>query len=204
MKNCKSAQVKIGITGGIGSGKTMIADFIRTMGYPVYDADTQSKTLCNTSRVLREKLIENFGDDIYTSENELNKVAFSAIIFNNPEKLKQANAIIHPEVTDNFLAWCGCQTAEMVFVESAILLQSPLAQVIDKTIAVLAPEALRVQRVVERAGVKPEEVIARIQHQLSDEALRKKAHFIVENDGSQAVIPQVELILSSIYTKRLS
>lgn len=187
--------LKVGITGGIGSGKSIVSNLLKTMGYPVYNSDYEAKRLCNSIDTLKLKLKQAFGNDLYT-DGILNKTVFASIIFGNATKLKQANEIIHPFVTHDFLQWTKRQHASLVFIESALLLESNVSQYIDKTICISAPEDIRIQRVIERDITKKELVLARIKNQLPETKRLQKADYIIYNDDIQAIIPQLEKVLT--------
>jgi dephospho-CoA kinase len=187
--------LKVGLTGGIGSGKSMVSDLLKIMGYPVYNSDYEAKRLCIDSESLKSKLQQAFGNSLY-NEGMLNKIAFAAIIFANPIKLKEANEIIHPFVTNDFLEWAKKQPATLVFIESAILLESEVQQHLDKTITVSASEEIRIERVIKRDNIEQKLVVARIKNQLSETERLQKADYIIYNDHKQALIPQLEKVLS--------
>ncbi|MDR1679036.1 MAG: dephospho-CoA kinase [Prevotellaceae bacterium] len=184
----------VGITGGIGSGKTTLCKLIQIMGYPVFFADDESKLLIDNDLILKKKLIDAFGSEIYADNGKLNRSVFAAIIFENKNSLQLANSIIHPAVIEVFDRWRKMQTTEMVFVESAILFESVLQHTADKTIAVSAPEEIRIRRVIKRERVKREVVEARIRNQMIDEIRNAQADYIVLNDDKNLVIPQMEKI----------
>ena len=188
----------IGITGGIGSGKTIVCEVIKCMGYPVYNSDLVSKELCNNHTPLKEALIASFTKDIYT-ETGLNKKVFADIIFNNPDELKKANAIIHPYVAQDFLKWASEKTSILAFLESAILFESGFNHLVDKTVLVYAPVELRIQRAINRDGEEQHNsILERIEQQSSEDLIQKQANFIIYNDENQLVIPQIHSILNSI------
>ena len=145
--------IKIGITGGIGSGKSVVASLLALSGVPVYIADEESKWLTNNSPVIREKLTALFGPEIYTNEG-LNKKLLASHIFNNPEQLQQVNQIIHPEVNRHFSAWVERQTSPLCAIESAILFESGFYKVVDISLMVYAPRELRIERAL---GTQPRE-----------------------------------------------
>ena len=130
--------IKIGITGGIGSGKSVVAALLELSGIPVYIADTESKLLTATSPVIREKLVALFGEELYTADS-LNKRQLASHIFGNPERLGQVNAIIHPEVNRHFLAWVERLNTPVCAIESAILFESGFNRIVDTTLMVYAP-----------------------------------------------------------------
>lgn len=188
---------KIGITGGIGSGKSVVASLLEIHGIPVYIADEESKLLTATSPVIREKLIALFGTDLYTSDG-LNKKQLASFIFSNPDSLKQVNAIIHPEVNRHFLAWTERQTRQFCALESAILFESGFNNAVDISLMVYAPLEIRLQRALKRDGVAREEIERRIQSQLPDETKKERSDYIIYNDGTQALIPQIAKFIAYI------
>ena len=171
--------IKIGITGGIGSGKSVVASLLALSGIPVYIADEESKWLTNNSPVIREKLTALFGPEIYTNEG-LNKKLLASHIFNNPEQLQQVNQIIHPEVNRHFSAWVERQTSPLCAIESAILFESGFYKVVDISLMVYAPR---------------EEIERRINSQMSDEEKKDRSDYVIYNDNRQALIPQVGKLL---------
>ena len=154
--------IKIGITGGIGSGKSMVAALLEVWGIPVYIADTESKHLTATSPVIREKLITLFGKELYTADG-LDKRRLASHIFGNPERLGQVNAIIHPEVNRHFFAWVERLNTPVCAIESAILFESGFNRIVDTTLMVYAPMEIRIGRILERDSVSREEIIRRIE-----------------------------------------
>lgn len=187
--------LKIGITGGIGSGKSIVSNLLTNMGYPVYNSDFEAKRLCNESEILKSELQNAFGKEIY-KDGVLNKTLFASIIFEDTIKLTLANKLIHPVVRKDFLQWTENQKSYLLFIESAILFNSELLHHIDKSITITAPEELRIKRVMDRDGIEKDLVLARIKNQPSEEELLKKTDYIIYNDDKQAIIPQVEKILS--------
>ena len=176
--------IKIGITGGIGSGKSVVCNILRLHNIAVYDADKESKHLTNTSKTIRNKLINHFGSAIYT-DNELNRKLLGEIIFNNEDNLKIANSIIHPEVANSFIKWCQHHSSSsIVAIESAILIEAGFKKYIDKLITVSAPEALRINRVINRDNTRVESVKARINSQISEEERIRLSDYIIFNDNS--------------------
>ena len=173
--------IKIGITGGIGSGKSVVASLLALSGVPVYIADEESKWLTNNSPVIREKLTALFGPEIYTNEG-LNKKLLASHIFNNPKQLQQVNQIIHPEVNRHFSAWVERQTSPLCAIESASLM-------------VYAPRELRIERALGRDSASREEIERRINSQMSDEEKKDRSDYVIYNDNRQALIPQVGKLL---------
>ncbi|MCI7286305.1 MAG: dephospho-CoA kinase [Parabacteroides sp.] len=190
--------IKIGITGGIGSGKSVVAQLLSVHRIPVYIADDESKKLTNTSPVIRERLIHLFGPDIYTPEG-LNKPALAKAIFGNKDLLLQVNQIIHPEVNKHFLTWSEHQQQHGCAIESAILFESGFNQIVDVSLMVYAPLEIRIQRALQRDHSTEEALRKRIESQVSDEDKKLWADYIITNDGKQPLLPQVEKFLSQIF-----
>lgn len=191
--------IKIGITGGIGSGKSVVAQLLSVYGIPVYIADDESKKLTNTSPLIREQLTHLFGPDIYNA-NGLNKTMLAKAIFGNKDLLQQVNHIIHPEVNRHFLAWCEQKnTYQCCAIESAILFESGFNKIVDVSLLVYAPFEIRIQRALQRDHSSEEALRKRIESQISDEEKRSWVDYTITNDGKQALIPQVEKFLDQLY-----
>ena len=193
--------IKIGITGGIGSGKSVVAALLELSGIPVYIADTESKLLTATSPVIREKLVALFGEELYTADS-LNKRQVASHIFGNPVRLGQVNAIIHPEVNRHFLAWVERLNTPVCAIESAILFESGFNRIVDTTLMVYAPMEIRIGRILERDSVSREEIIRRIESQLPDEVKKEKSDYVIFNDGEQALLPQITAFLAGLTIKK--
>ncbi len=189
--------LKIGIAGGIGSGKSVVANILQQMGFPVYDSDSRAKALTQTNADIRQQLTAMFGDNLF-KDNILDKKALSQLIFSSDKNLKAVNAIIHPVVVGDFATWTTRQNAAAVFLESAILMESGLYQKMDKIILVTAPEKLRIDRVMKRSQLSEKEIQQRMQMQKTEEALAEKADFVILNDEKHLLIPQVRSILQKL------
>jgi dephospho-CoA kinase len=186
--------IKLGLTGGIGSGKSVVASLFEIAGVPIYIADTESKRLTNTSPAIRTKLTGLFGEDLYVN-GELNKKRLASLIFNDKDNLNRVNAIIHPEVNRDFLQWASRQQVPVCAIETAILFESGFDKHVDLSVMVYAPLEVRIERAVLRDKASYEEIIRRIRNQLPDEIKKERADFIIYNDGKQALIPQVAKLL---------
>lgn len=182
--------IKIGITGGIGSGKSVVASLLALYGVPVYIADEESKWLTNTSPVIREGLIALLGREIYTDQG-LDKKSLASRIFSDPELLKRVNSIIHPEVDRHFSAWVERQTTPLCAIESAILYESGFYKAVDASLMVYAPKELRIERALSRDTVSRKEIERRINNQMPDEEKKERSDYVIYNDGKRALIPQV-------------
>ena len=187
----------IGITGGIGSGKSIVASVMDLYGIPVYIADQESKRLINESPVIRERLTALCGSSIYTGKG-LDKRALASLIFGDPELLRQVNGIIHPEVNRDFLAWAGRQSAPLCAIESAILFESGFDRIVDIRLMVYAPREIRIERAAGRDKASREEIERRIDSQLPDEVKKERSDYIIYNDGRRALIPQVREFIRQI------
>jgi dephospho-CoA kinase len=182
--------LKIGLTGGIGSGKTTVAKVFETLGIPVYYADDAAKRLLNTNQELKEKVIHHFGDGAYMN-GELNRKYLADIVFNNKEKLDLLNSLTHPITIQDAEEWMNLQTAPYAIKEAALLFESGAAEKLDYIIGVYAPQHIRVKRVMDRDHLSTEEVVKRISRQIDEEMKMKLCNFVITNNGQQLVLPQV-------------
>lgn len=191
---------KIGLTGGIGSGKSTVARIFLALGIPVYFSDDRSKTLLDSHPVLQKELKAAFGKSIY-QKDLIDRAAFAALIFSDPIKLEQANAIIHPFVRKDFQIWVAAQATSYVINEAAILFETGRYASLDATILVTAPESLRIKRVAFRDNQTDSAIRNRMQNQWSDSKKTPLADFIIENDEKTGVIRQVLTIDQKIRSK---
>ena len=186
--------IKIGITGGLGSGKSVVSSLLAIAGIPVYIADDESKYLTDTSPEIRKKLKAMFGDDIYL-DDKLDSKRLASLIFADAELLKKVNNIIHPIVRKGFQRWASEQTTKCCAIESAILYESGFDNEVDIVMMVYAPVELRLSRAMKRDGVTEADIMKRMNRQMPDALKRKQADFVIINDDVQALIPQVEQFL---------
>ena len=187
--------IKIGITGGIGSGKSVVSELMRIMNIPVYNADDASKNILETNLPIQEKLKKLLGENVF-SDGKLNKTLMASMIFNNPTLLSGVNEIIHPAVFSDFEQWTLRQKSNIVACESAIIFESGMNSLLDYIITVSAPEKIRIERTMQRDNATEEQVMNRIKNQLTDEERAELSDFVLVNDGRRAVIPQLREILS--------
>jgi dephospho-CoA kinase len=188
----------IGLTGGIGSGKSMVARLLETLGFPVYDSDREAKRITATSPAVRKSLSERFGPEIYEKET-LNKILLSHLLFNNENNLKFANSVIHPEVMNDFLQWqARNQNYSLTVIESAILFESGFDKSVDIRINVSAPLDTRIKRVQQRDAATQESIRARIRNQMTEDERNRKSDYIIINDDYRAILPQVENIVRKL------
>lgn len=198
--------IVFGITGGIGSGKSVVSRLAEMMGILVYYADDESKQLLNSSQALKDALCEAFGSKLYIN-GQIDKKLFASIIFTDSKKLQQANEIIHPFVKNHFLSWIEEQRQagkKIVAAEAAILYESGFNKFVDKVILVCAPVELRIQRAVARDKAYEAEITARIKHQKSDNEKIELADYIVTNDNKASLISQVRQIFDPILQENRS
>ncbi len=192
--------IKLGVTGGIGSGKSVVCDVLRLHNIPIFDADREAKKLNDTSPVIREKLINNFGPDLYRN-NRLDRKKLAHLIFNNEENLRKTNAIIHPELAKHFNKWVNQREHHaVVAIDAAVLYEAGFQSLLDKTILVMAPREIRIERAAKRDRLSQEQITARANSQMNDEEKVKLADFIIRNDGRHSLLEQVAQILQDIST----
>lgn len=187
----------IGITGGIGSGKSTIAKVFMSMGYPVYNSDLRAKQLLETDYELIQAIQEHFGEDSYHS-GRLDRRKMASVVFSNPEKLTQLNSLVHPAVEKDFVNWVKSKNTPFILKEAAILFETGSYKSLDQTILVTAPVETRIKRVMKRDLVSKQEVEARMNNQWSEEEKLNLAHFVIDNSGTKLVIPQILSIISDI------
>ena len=187
----------VGLTGGIGSGKSTVAKMFAELGIPIYDADSEAKGLMNRSKVIRRKLIALFGEKAYLKSG-LNRPYLAERIFNDEALLKEMNAIVHPKVASHFKRWIKRQDSAYVIREAAILFESGTYKDCDFIITVSAPKEERIKRVVLRDKSTAERVKAIMKNQWTDDKRRAMSDFIIENTDLQKTRRQVEKIHSEI------
>ncbi|EMQ94216.1 MAG: dephospho-CoA kinase [Xanthomarina sp.] len=187
----------VGLTGGIGSGKTTVAKQFQALGIPVYIADDEAKKLMNRSKIIKRKLKALFGDEAY-KDNTLNRPFLADKIFNNAENLKKMNAVVHPKVASHFKNWLKKQIAPYVLKESAILFENGAYKDCDLIITVTAPLELRKKRLLKRDNTTLEKIQAIINNQWSDESKISKSHFVITNKDLEETKQQVQLTHNKI------
>jgi len=191
---------QIGITGGIGSGKTTVANFFKEFGIPVYIADEEAKKLMHRSPI-KEELLELFGEKAYDSDNKLNRTYIASQVFNNKALLDKLNAIVHPRVAQDYKAWVEKQHSAYVLYEAAILFETGKHKQFDYNILVTAPKQERISRLLQRDDTTEEEIKARMENQWSDQQKEKFADWIVENVDlarTKEQITQLHAIISNL------
>lgn len=190
--------LRVGITGGIGSGKTYVCQLLTHLGYPVYYADEEAKAITESNNLVVEAIKKLFGENIY-AQGKLNRKEVAIRVFSNPQELAKLNAIVHPAVAESFERWCSKHSdARLVFKEAAILFETGLYKELDKNILVTAPLDIRIQRVMERDKVTRDEVAARMANQMNDEEKAQLADYTIVNDNQNLVLPQVLKIVREL------
>jgi dephospho-CoA kinase len=183
--------LKVGITGGIGSGKSIVSKLFELLGVPVYNADHAAKLLMNNDPAIKEELVKYFGQETY-SHGSLNRSYLASKVFNNPEKLKLLNSIVHPITINDADTWMNRQQhAPIVIKEAAIFFESGSNIDMDYMVGVYAPQSLRIQRVIARDNSNAEAIMDRMNSQMNEEEKMKRCDFIIYNDEQQLLIPQV-------------
>lgn len=189
----------IGLTGGIGSGKSTVLSFFKKLGAAIFIADEEAKKLMLENPVLKNEIIDLFGEKAYDSNNKLNRKYISSIAFSDKEKLKLLNGLVHPKVRERFQHFLKGTSAEIIVYEAAILFESGNAQSCDYVVTITAAIEERIHRVMKRDGVSKELVLQRMHHQTDDTFKIKKSHFVIQNNEIKATKEQVKTIFDIIY-----
>lgn len=192
--------LRVGITGGIGSGKSTVSKIFELLEVPVFYADDAAKKLLNEDAVLKEKIIAQFGKGSYEN-GSLNRPYMSTIVFNNPAQLALLNSIVHPATIADAEQWMHRQTASYAIKEAALIFESGAEHWLDAVIGVSAPQQLRIQRVMQRDKITETEVIARLDKQMDEEKKMGLCDYILYNDEQQLLIPQVVKLHSILRAK---
>ncbi|QQR86471.1 MAG: dephospho-CoA kinase [Flavobacteriales bacterium] len=182
--------LKLGVTGGMGSGKTTVCRVLEVLGAPIFSADLCGRELLDTDPVLRAAVAKRFGDGLYRT-GSLDRKALAEIVFNDASALAELNAMVHPRVIAAFTTWCDEQQAPYVVMESALMPRSGSAKLMDHLVVVQAPYELRLRRVMMRDGSDEAQVRARMARQAGDAELASLAGTVIDNSGAVLVIPQV-------------
>ncbi|MDX2174829.1 MAG: dephospho-CoA kinase [Bacteroidota bacterium] len=180
----------IGLTGGIGSGKSTVANIFKILGYKIFNSDEIAKQIYFEEDI-KQHLIDLLGDDAYLNSTTLNKPYINSKIFSNSELLKQLNSIIHPAVVNKFKAFCQKNKNELIVKETALLFEANLQNQVDKIILVIANDELRIKRTMLRDNLSKEDVVKKMNNQLSQSEKIKLSHYIIDNNETELIIPQV-------------
>ncbi|MHB1049813.1 MAG: dephospho-CoA kinase [Bacteroidota bacterium] len=181
--------IYIGVTGGIGSGKSLVCSIFKQLDIPIFFADEVANAIVADEKSIQSAIKKSFGDQIFDAEHNLKRKELAAIVFQDPEKLQQLNAIVHPAVFDRFDDWKkeveGASKAPYALVEAALMFESGFYELMDYIVAVETDEKVRITRVMLRDSIDDAKVRERMRHQLSPEELREESDFIIQNNGSR-------------------
>lgn len=191
--------LKIGITGGIGSGKSTVAKVFEVLDIPVYYADDAAKRLMNEDEQLKEKIQLQFGNEVYKN-GQLDKKHLANIVFKSPQQLALLNALVHPATLQDAERWMQKQSTAYAIKEAALIFESGAHEHLDYVIGVTAPAPLRIQRTMQRDGITREEVIARMDKQMDETIKMKLCDFVVKNDEQEMLLPQVLALHENLLT----
>jgi dephospho-CoA kinase len=192
--------LKVGITGGIGSGKSVVCQVFETLGIPVFNADQAAKKLMETDALLINRIKETLGEASYTG-NIPNRDIISTIVFQNPEKLQQLNALVHPTVLQYGAQWMAAQKAPYVIKEAAIFFESGSYKEMDIMIGVFAPKLILLQRTLQRGNLTEQEVLQRMASQMNEDEKMKRCDYVITNDGNTAILPQIIKLYETLSQK---
>lgn len=183
---------KIAITGGIGSGKSVVCHALRCLSYPVYDCDSRARELMDNSSYIRGRISSEISAEAINADGSINRPKLSAVVFSDAQKLQQLNALVHGAVRADFATWCASQTSQTIFVETAILYESGFDALVNEVWEITAPDRLRICRVERRSGLTAEEIQRRIDSQCS---VCHNEHRIIVNDDTTPLLPQIFTLL---------
>ena len=190
--------IKVGITGGIGVGKSFVANIIEKMGFPVFYSDRVAKGLMNSDLELISLIKKEFGDDVYASNNLINNKKLSSLAFRDNKALKNLNSLVHPFVKSNFKKWCINQNSKIVFKEAAILFESKSNIDLDRIICVSANKNIRIDRIIKRDNRSKEEILKIISSQMDQKEKEKLSDYVIFNDEKNSIILQLTDILNQL------
>lgn len=193
--------LKIGITGGIGSGKSTVCRIFSMLGIPVFDADSVAKELMVTNQILISNICNAFGKDVYHSDGTLNRELLAQKAFLDQKQISKLNSLVHPVVLNAFDSWVNQHTSPYVIKEAALMFESNADKRNDVNIVVLAPEDVRIKRVIQRDGSSEEKVRARMSHQMPEKEKIERADYVIINDESTLLIPQI-LHLHQVFSNK--
>lgn len=181
---------RLGVTGGIGSGKTTVCRIFRVLGVPVFMADEVARSLMNSDIDIARGISNIAEKDLY-SGGELDRRELARLIFNQPDLLRKVNAVVHPAVLRNFEEWTSSQEVPYVIMEAAVLFESNADKTVDRVVSVSAPVEERISRVMGRSGMTRMEVLDRINNQLEDEEREEQSYYVINNADNEMIIPEI-------------
>jgi len=184
--------LQVGVTGGIGSGKSLVCRMFATLGAPVYDSDSRAKILMTTDGILIDQIKTEFGYLSYNADGTLNRKFIGGLVFQDERKRQALNKLVHPRVASDYGKWLNAQSFAYVVKEAALLIETGSYRELDKTIVVTAPDELRISRVLERDAERTEEMVREIiKSQMSQDEMASRADYVIVNDGNKPVLPPV-------------
>ena len=181
---------RLGITGGIGSGKTTVCRIFRVLGVPVFVADVAARQLMNNDPAIRSEINKIAGKDLYEG-GELDRRELARLIFNEPDMLQKVNTSVHPAVLREFEAWSSVIDAPYVIMEAAILFEARADRLVDRVISISAPVEERISRVMGRSEISREEVLERINNQMEDNEREEQSYYVINNADNEMIIPEI-------------
>ena len=190
--------VKLAITGGIGSGKSVVSRMMNVLGVPVYDCDSSAKRLMVSDEFIVSELKRMFGEDCYEDDGTLNRQYIASCIFTDKQNIKRVNSLVHPAVRRDFEQWAELQGTDLVAVETAILYESGIVESVDKVLVVWAEKETAIRRTVERSGMSRSQVISRMENQMSVDDLLLLSDYSLYNDGEEPLLPQVMNLIGQL------
>jgi dephospho-CoA kinase len=183
--------LKVGLTGNIGSGKSLVAEMFSIFGVPVYHADQESRKFLGDPFV-KEKILSLFGENVLTTTGEIDRRALATIVFSDEKALMTLDSILHPMVIDDFMHWCEkFREHSYIIQEAAIIFESGVAGIFDRIIHVSCPKEIAIERVMKRDGIDVNSVLQRMRYQMEDAEKAGRSDFLICNDGTEMIIPQV-------------
>lgn len=190
--------IKVGVTGGIGSGKSLVCSILSAMGYPVFNADYEARLVVENDTNTINKIKALFGEGIY-ADGRLNRAKVGEMAFSNPSLLEKLNLIVHPPVIERFFRWTEENKQHaLVVMEAAILFESGTDKGVDKVISVIAPTKIRVERIKARDGLSDELISDRMSRQLPQDELSRRSDYVIDNDGVKLIVPQIIKIVNDL------
>ena len=193
--------IKLAVVGGIGSGKSVVSRMLDIMGVPVYDCDSRAKELMVQNTTIIKELKRMFGDECYDADGGLNRKYLASCIFVDERNTKRVNALVHPVVKADFCSWAQCQNAPLVAVETALLYESGMAEVVDKTLLVWTDRETAIMRTMQRSGMSRTQVLNRMAKQMSTDDLLLLTDYAIYNGGANPIIPEVTALLKELQGK---
>lgn len=190
--------IKLAVVGGIGSGKSVVSRMLEIMGVPVYDCDSRAKELMVKNTTIVKELKRMFGDECYDADGGLNRKYLASRIFVDERNTKRVNALVHPVVKDDFCLWTKMQEAQVVAVETALLYESGMIDVVDKVLVVWTDKETAITRSMQRSGMSRNQVLNRMEKQMATDDLLLLSDFSIYNGGDNAVMPDVVALLTSL------